>query len=148
LHARGYVVAPVTIDFSDWVWNEAYARCVATGDSGAVAVLRQRFLRDAQVALDWSERSARLLIGRSIRHVLLLHLGAFDALMLDDLLTMYERRGVRFIPVAEALTDPIYSIDPGMTGRANFLLQLLHATGRRRAQEPPDPVPELDTMCR
>jgi len=148
LHARGYVVAPVTIDFSDWVWNEAYVRCVATGDSGAVAVLRQRFLRDAQVALDWSERSARLLIGRSIRHVLLLHLGAFDALMLDDLLTMYERRGVRFIPVAEALTDPIYSIDPGMTGRANFLLQLLHATGRRRAQEPPDPVPELDTMCR
>ena len=148
LHARGYLVAPVTINFSDWVWNEAYARCVGTSDSEAVAVLRQRFLRDARLALDWSERSARLLIGRSIKHVLLLHVSAFNALMLDDLLTMYERHGVRFIPAAEALTDPVYSIDPGMTGQGNFLLQLLHATGRRRAPEPPDPLSELDTMCR
>jgi cellulose synthase (UDP-forming) len=148
LHARGYDIAPVTIDFFDWVWNDAYARCVGTGDSGAVAVLQQRFLRDADAALDWSEQSARLLIGRSIKHVLLLHLGAFDALMLDDLLTMYERRGVRFVSVAEALTDPIHSIDPGMTGRSNFLLQMLHATGRRQAQRPPHPPPEVDTMCR
>jgi len=137
LHARGYDIAPVTVDFFDWVWNDAYARCVGTGDSAAVAVLRQRFLRNAKAGLDWSEQSARTLIGRSIKHVLLLHLGAFDALILDDLLTMYERRGARFISVAEALTDPIYGIDPGMTGRASFLLQLLHATGRRQAQRAP-----------
>jgi peptidoglycan-N-acetylglucosamine deacetylase len=148
LHARGYVVAPVTINCSDWVWNEAYARCVNAGDSEGVAVLRQRALRDARLALDWSERSARLVIGRSMKHLLLLHLGAFSALILDDLLTMYERRGVRLILVTEALTDPIYSIDPGVTGQANFLLQLLHATGRRQAPGPPDPLSELDTMCR
>jgi hypothetical protein len=68
--------------------------------------------------------------------------------MLDDLLTMYERRGVRFVSVAEALTDPIYGIDPGMAGGANFLRQLLHATGRRPPQRPPHPSPAAETMCR
>jgi cellulose synthase (UDP-forming) len=148
LHGRGYEITPVTIDVFDWAWNDAYVRCVATGQARAIGMLQQKFLRDADRALDWSERSARLLIGRSIKHVLLLHLGAFDALMLDDLLTMYERRGVRFVSVAEALTDPIYGIDPGMTGGTNFLLQLLRATGRRPAPRPPHPSPAAETMCR
>jgi cellulose synthase (UDP-forming) len=147
LHARGFDIAPVTIDFFDWAWNDAYARCVDVGDSRTVPALQQTFLRNADAALEWSERSARALIGRSIKHVLLLHLGAFDALMLDDLLTRYERRGARFISVAEALRDPIYGIDPGGTASGNFLFQLLHATGRPIGR-PPHPLPEIDAACR
>ncbi|MBN9324642.1 MAG: polysaccharide deacetylase family protein, partial [Delftia acidovorans] len=31
LAERGYKVATVTMDFSDWAYNDAYARCVASG---------------------------------------------------------------------------------------------------------------------
>jgi len=78
----------------------------------------------------------------------LLHFGAINAVILDDLLGMYERRGVRFIPVAQAMTDPIYGIDPGMTGHGNFLLQLLHATGRRAETLPSHPLAEVEATCR
>jgi cellulose synthase (UDP-forming) len=147
LHARGYDIVPVTIDFYDWAWNDAYVRCVATGDTAGVAALKQMFLRSAEAALHWSDQSARTLIGRPIKHVLMLHLGAFGAVMLDELLATYERAGARFISVAEALTDPIYGIDPGTTGQASFLLQLLHATGRPSRRPPAIPL-EVDAACR
>ena len=148
LQSRGYEITPVTINFSDWIWNEAYVRCLTRRDSDAVDAVKRRLLQAADAALDWSEQSARTLMGRSIKHVVLLHLGAINAVILDDLLGMYERRGVRFIPVAQAMADPIYGIDPGMTAHGNFLLQLLHATGRRAEPLPSQPLAEIQATCR
>jgi cellulose synthase/poly-beta-1,6-N-acetylglucosamine synthase-like glycosyltransferase/peptidoglycan/xylan/chitin deacetylase (PgdA/CDA1 family) len=148
LHSRGYKITPATINFSDWIWNEAYVRCLTRGDSDALDVVKRKLLQDADAALDWSELTARGLIGRPIRHIVLLHLGAINAVALDDLLALYERRGARFIPVVQAMTDPIYGIDPGMTGRSNFLLQLLHATGRRADRLRSDQLAEIEATCR
>jgi len=148
LHSRGYEIVPVTMNFSDWIWNEAYVRCLGRGDSHAVDLVKRRLLQNAEAALDWSEQTARTIMGRPIKHVVLLHVGAINAAVLDDLLTLYERRGAHFIPVAEAMTDPIYGIDPGMTGRSNFLLQLLHATGRQVERLPSDPWTQTEAMCR
>jgi len=139
LWERGYGIVPVTIDFDDWVWNDVYARCA--GEPGAVEALTRRFRQAALRALHWSERTADTLVQRPIKHILLLHVGAFDALALDDLLSAYEERGVRFISVQEALEDPVYGIDPKVTGRGqeNFLTQLLRATGRPRPRPPVPP---------
>jgi cellulose synthase (UDP-forming) len=145
LHARGYQVAPVTVNFSDWAWNAAYVRCLTRGASDAVDAVKRGVLRDADAALGWSEESAQALIGRPIKQILLLHLAAIDAVILDDVLTLYKRRGARFIPVADAMTDPIYGIDPGITPHGNFLLQLLHATGRRAEQR--RPLAAIEGMC-
>ena len=139
LRERGYGIVPVTIDFDDWVWNDVYARCA--GEPGAVEALTRRFREAALRALHWSEQTAETLFQRPIKQILLLHVGAFDALALDDLLSAFEERGVRFIPVQEALEDPVYGIDPKVTGRGqeNFLTQLLRATGRPRPRPPVPP---------
>jgi len=136
LRERGYVIVPVTVDFYDWAWNDAYARCV--GVPGAVEALRRSFREAALRALQWSEESAETLMRRPIKQILLLHVGAFDALALDDLLSAYEERGVRFIPVRDALEDPVYGINPKVTwrGQENFLAQLLRATGRPGPRSP------------
>jgi hypothetical protein len=42
----------------------------------------------------------------------LLHIGAFDAWILDDLLTAYEKNGVKFVSLHEALQDEVYNINP------------------------------------
>lgn|GEM_PF-264267 len=148
LHTRGYEIAPATINFSDWLWNEVYVRCLSRGHSQAAELVKRRLLQNAAAALDWAEQSAQTVIGRPIKHVVLLHVGAVNAVVLDDLLGLYERRGVHFIPVARAMTDTIYGIDPGMTGQSNFLLQLLHATGRRAERLPSDPRTETEATCR
>jgi len=135
LQARGYEIAQPTVDFYDWAWNDAYARCLRHGSAADIAALRRSFLESAVRALDWSQGAAHTLVHRPIKHILLLHVGAFDALMLEPLLTAYERRGVRFISVREAMTDPIYGINPDVTWphQQNFLEQLLQATGQRSA---------------
>jgi peptidoglycan-N-acetylglucosamine deacetylase len=151
LRARGYEITPVTVDFFDWTWNEAYTRCIHANDATAVEELKQSFIRRAVDALDWSQRSARTLVGRPIKHVLLLHVGAFDVLMLDDLLGKYEHHGVRFISVADAMTDAIYGMDADAAGpgQGNLLLQLLQARGRyRESARGVQPPAEVEAACR
>jgi hypothetical protein len=108
--------------------------------------LTQGFREASLRALDWSEETADTIVRRPIKQILLLHVSALVALTLDDLLSAYEARGVRFISVRDALEDPVYGIDPRVTwqGQENFLTQLLRATGRPRPR-PPLPREECPT---
>jgi cellulose synthase/poly-beta-1,6-N-acetylglucosamine synthase-like glycosyltransferase/peptidoglycan/xylan/chitin deacetylase (PgdA/CDA1 family) len=144
LRERRYQIVPVTVDFYDWAWNEMYARCA--GRPGAMDALTQGFREASLRALDWSEETADTIVRRPIKQILLLHVSALVALTLDDLLSAYEARGVRFISVRDALEDPVYGIDPRVTwqGQENFLTQLLRATGRPRPR-PPLPREECPT---
>jgi cellulose synthase (UDP-forming) len=136
LRERQYQIVPVSVDFYDWSWNDMYARCA--GNPGAVDALTREFREAALRALDWSEETADTLVRRPIKQILLLHVSALVALTLDDLLSAYGARGVRFISVRDALEDPVYAIDPKVTwrGQENFLTQLLRATGRPRPRPP------------
>src|SRR5438445_2123955 len=96
LRERRYQIVPVTVDFYYWAGNGVCVRCA--GNPGAVKALTRGFREAALRALDWSEETADTLVRRPIKQILLLHVGAFVALTLDDLLSAYEARGVRFVP--------------------------------------------------
>src|SRR4029453_17075399 len=131
LRERGYLIVPVTVAFYDWEWNDTYVRCTTARGADALA---RAFVEAGLRALRWSEHTGRTLAQRPIRQILLLHANAIDALALDNLLSAYEAHGVRFIPVEDALDDPVFEIDPGPAGRAgNFLNRLALAPGRPRA---------------
>jgi peptidoglycan-N-acetylglucosamine deacetylase len=53
---------------------------------------------------------ARSLLGRPIKHVLLLHMNYLNALYLDELLARLRSNGWSFVTVEEALTDPVYAL--------------------------------------
>jgi peptidoglycan/xylan/chitin deacetylase (PgdA/CDA1 family) len=150
LFARGYRIAEVTIDFSDWAYNAPYARCLQSGDARSIEHLKRSYLRAAITHAEWAAAAARQLYGRPIKHVLLLHVGAFDAEVLDELLSRYEKRGVKLIPLEEALADPIYAEDPrndGDTVGLTFLEQVIES---RKAPHPPwfsHPLGLLDAIC-
>jgi peptidoglycan-N-acetylglucosamine deacetylase len=91
LRQNHYRIAEVTIDFGDWAYNGPYARCVARDARDAIDGLRRDFIERALYVLDWSKATAAALYGRPIPHVLVLHTGSFDALVLDELLSAYER---------------------------------------------------------
>lgn len=151
LAARGYRVAPVTIDFFDWAFNPAFVRCRAAGDDRAVAALRRAYLDAARAQLAWADRAARHHFGRPIPHVLLLHAGVFDALVIDDLLDALAAAGARFVTLDEALADPAYATEPDEP-RAQGT-NLLHFVARSRGDErsvPPPAEPDawLDGQCR
>ncbi|HET6346173.1 MAG TPA: polysaccharide deacetylase, partial [Myxococcota bacterium] len=144
---RGYRIAEVTIDFGDWAWNDPFDRCLERGDTRALLALKQSYLKQAVAALRWSVATADDVLKRPIPHVMLLHVGAFDAVMLDALLTRFEQEGVKFITLDEALADPIYSGDTREAG-GKLLEQLI--TTQRLPHTATMPFPEdlLDALCR
>ena len=111
LKARGYRIASVTMTFGDYAWNEPYARCMAKGDTAAVAALEASFLKAAKDSLDYSRDLSARLYGRDIPYVLLMHAGPFDARMMSRLLALYRDNGVVFVSLQDAERDRFYAAD-------------------------------------
>lgn len=106
---RDYRIAPVSMDFSDWAWNAAYARCSARGDTGSIALMETSFLAAARESASASRSMAKSLYGKDLPYILLLHVGAFDARMMPRLLDMYRAEGFRFGTLEEAVRHPAYA---------------------------------------
>jgi tRNA(Met) C34 N-acetyltransferase TmcA len=129
LVAHGFTIAHVTVYFADWAWNDAYARCLSRDDRGAIAHLKTTFMHAAMAHLQWCRTASERVLGRQIKHILLLHVGAFTALMLDELLGAYRAAGTTLIGLDAATQDPAYSANPNRTwrGERTFLQQLVQA---------------------
>jgi peptidoglycan/xylan/chitin deacetylase (PgdA/CDA1 family) len=146
-------IAQVTVDYYDWAWNDAYTRCVTQHDEKSIASLKAHVVEEAARSVRVSNALARALFGRDIAHILLLHVGAFDAVMLDTILKDFRAKGVTFITLDEALEDPVYRIDPNRPydgGRA-FLNQIIESRDADTGdllQESPYSVARLSNVCK
>ena len=74
------------MSFSDYAYNEPYARCMAKADETTIARMEAAWLEGAAHALDVDRTLSTAIYGREIPYVLLMHIGAFDARMLPRLL--------------------------------------------------------------
>jgi peptidoglycan/xylan/chitin deacetylase (PgdA/CDA1 family) len=149
LEQHGYRVAQVNMDFEDYLWNAPYARCVAKHDDAAIAKLHDSYLATAEQFITVFREGSRRLYGRDVKYVLLMHVGAFDARMLPDLLALYRAKGFSFISLAEAQQDPAYRDDPDVAAKdGGALLELM--AQRRKLKFPPNSKPyrELENTCK
>lgn len=149
LAQRGYRVAAVTMDFSDWLWPSAHARCVAKSDSSGIARLEERYLQAARESISFYRSLSQRVHGRDIPYVLLLHVSAMTARMMPRLLDLYKAEGFRFVSLAEAQRDPAYAdqMDPALAAEPQGL------EGRASAKGIPLPrrtdfAPVLEALCR
>jgi peptidoglycan-N-acetylglucosamine deacetylase len=108
LARRGYRVAPVTIDNSDWMFNDVYASALATKDEELAAKTKDALFEYEDITWGYFEGVAQKLFGRNIAQIYLMHDNAINTACLDAFLTRLEQRGYKFITVDEALTDPAY----------------------------------------
>jgi peptidoglycan/xylan/chitin deacetylase (PgdA/CDA1 family) len=145
LAAHDYRIAQVTIDPYDWAYGDAYDRCTQSDDSVGRSALREAFLTEAREKLRWSQAAALAVLGRPVRHILLLHLGTLDGDAIEALLTAYEAAGVRWISLDEAFADPIYAEDAAIAGGGHYLGQLAR---KRNVPLPPTPSPPQDLIAR
>jgi lysophospholipase L1-like esterase len=108
LAQHGYKIAGVTMSFSDYQWNEPYARCKTNRDEKAITSLENSYLAAAEESITYYRELSHTLYGRDISYVLLMHVGALDAEMLPRLLKLFESRGFEFVTLAEAESDEFY----------------------------------------
>ncbi|HEY4013624.1 MAG TPA: polysaccharide deacetylase family protein [Polyangiaceae bacterium] len=130
LRDRGYAIAEVSLSANDWAFNGPFARCSARGDAAALATLT-RTLVDVHVdELRRTRAVCESLAHREVPQILLLHIGAATAAAIDDLLSAYEREGVRWIDLPTALADPFYAEDPSTREGSGGTLPTLVARAR------------------
>ncbi len=150
LNARGYRVAPVTLSFDDWAYSEPYARCAAIRDQAAIDQLKTSYMRRAAESLSRGPQAARALFGRDIDHILLLHLGAFTALMLPEVLDLLEQRGFTVTTLEKASADAAYATALTLpASRSGTLLdQLMSGRSTPMPRWHEDPFEKLTSICK
>ena len=107
LAMRGIRVAPVTIDNNDFVYNQRLVDAIAESKTLDV---RTEYLDHMSMAAAYYDAKARTLLGRPIKHVLLLHMNYLNGLYLDDLLQRFRDSGWSFVSFEDALTDEVYKL--------------------------------------
>ena len=149
LREREYKAAEVTLNFGDYAYNEPYARCLARNDVQAINWLKQSHLSGASESLSVGQKVSNQICGRDIKHVMLLHIGVLETVMLPRLLELLKQRGFELITLQEAESDPEYAHDPDLPSRwdGTFLRQMMVGKRMTERYQLVNPLVRLDQLC-
>jgi peptidoglycan/xylan/chitin deacetylase (PgdA/CDA1 family) len=150
LKAHGYRIAQVTLDWEDYLWNFAYARCLAKNDTKSMEWLRSSYLSTASAFLDLGREQAKLIYGREINYVLLMHLGAYSSTILPDALDLLKKKGFKLVTLEDAESDAAYDGDPdvGLHDAGTMLDQWMQVKGIKDPSHVEKPYKEIESVCR
>jgi len=141
LAARGYTVAPVTVDNQEWVFAHVYARAKQQGDEETARRVSAEYVRYMEEIFDFFEKLSADSLGYEVKQTLLLHANEINADHFDALAAMLKRRGYAFVTLERALTDPAYALPDA---QADMGLSWLHrwmlAKGQPMRPEPREPA--------
>ena len=141
LAGRGYRVAAVTFDNSEWVFAAAYARALRKGDADEARRIGAAYVDYMRtIAAFFEERSAAVL-GREPPQVLLIHANQLNRDWFPEVRKMLAERGYGFVTLDAAQADPAYAQPDTYVGRygMSWLLRWGLARGIPLVREPDAP---------
>ncbi len=106
MQSHHYQSAPVSIDTSDWYYNEQYL--ALQGQKSKLVLLRQAYLEHLSSKAHYYDDLAQKTIKRSPAHVILLHTNAINAAYIGDVIAMFKTMGWAIVSPIEAFADPLY----------------------------------------
>ena len=149
LKEHGYRVAEVTMSFGDYGYNEPYARCLAKNDQQGIEFLKKSYLDGAADSLALGQKLSEMVYGRDIKHIMLLHIGGFETVMLPKLLDLLKEKNFKLITLQEAEGDPAYAKDADLDANwgGTFLDQMMRVK-HLEFPRPEDRLLKLEAVCR
>ena len=112
LAANGYRNGAVTIDASDWYYNQRLIARIQEDSRFDVGLYRQPYLNHIWDRAQYYNQLSLDAVGRSVAHTLLIHYNLLNSLFLGDLLAMFRSKGWRIIGADEAFLDPVFKRPP------------------------------------
>lgn len=120
-YRNGYV----TIDASDWYYDNRLRQRLATDAGFDVNRFRQPYLDHLWDHSQFYDDLSVQVLGRSVPHTLLIHWNLLNSLFLADVLNMFHRRGWRIVNAEHAFRDPIFLRAPKTVPAGESLLWAL-----------------------
>jgi peptidoglycan/xylan/chitin deacetylase (PgdA/CDA1 family) len=117
---RGYTIAPVTIDNSEWIFAEAYDKAISSNDKEMMTKISGEYIDYMKAKFMYFERQSQNLFGRQINQILLIHSNRLNADYFSILCDMIRNAGYEFINLDEALKDEAYKSPDTFTGRGGI----------------------------
>jgi peptidoglycan/xylan/chitin deacetylase (PgdA/CDA1 family) len=112
LGEHGYRNGYVTIDNSDWIVDQRLTRRLKANPSADIVPYRDFYLEHIWARAQYYDSLARKVLGRPVRHTLLIHFNLLNGLFLGDLMDMFKSKGWRLIDAEEAFTDAVFKEQP------------------------------------
>jgi peptidoglycan/xylan/chitin deacetylase (PgdA/CDA1 family) len=144
---RGYRVATCTIENDDWVFNGAYVRMLARGDTAAATRVRLKYIEYTGEKIAYFTSLSRDVLGYEPPQVMLLHANDLNAAMLGNVLALFKREGYQFVTLDAAQADPAYQIPDTVITKDGPMWEYRWATARgiavNGAREPSTPELEV-----
>jgi peptidoglycan-N-acetylglucosamine deacetylase len=107
---RGYRIAPVTMDAWDWMFAGIYDDAKRRGDTELQQQVVKSYLDYTDQVFIYFEKLSRTLFGYEPSQILLMHANNLEAEHIGEVLDLLRKRGYRFIPLGQALSDAVYSL--------------------------------------
>jgi peptidoglycan/xylan/chitin deacetylase (PgdA/CDA1 family) len=112
LKERGYRVGHVTIDASDWYVSQRFVNRLAKQPSAPIAPYRDYLIAHLLDRAAFYRQLAFDVLGRDIRHTVLMHFNPLNAFVLPDVMSAFETAGWQWIDASIAFEDPIFRSQP------------------------------------
>jgi peptidoglycan/xylan/chitin deacetylase (PgdA/CDA1 family) len=141
LAARGYRIAPVTIDNSEWIFAEAYSDAITASDAEKMRRVTEGYVPYMESMFEFYEGLSRELFKREIPQILLVHANQLNGDHFAEMIEMMRRRGYQFVTLDEALSDPAYQSRDDYVGAVgvSWLQRWLVTRGGEFRKEPDMP---------
>ena len=112
LFVHHYKTGAVSIDASDWYYNNRYLAWKDAHPREELSRFRTAYLDHLWSRATYYDALSEELLHRSIKHVLLLHTNAINAAFLSDVIALFKSKGWTFISPEEAYQDAVYAMNP------------------------------------
>ncbi len=145
LSARGYQIAPITMDAWDWMYAGVYEDARRRGDTNLEQQLVTSYLSYTTTVFDYYEKLSKTMLGYEPKQILLLHANWLEADHIGEVLDLLRKRGYQFITLEDALGDAIFSMPNDYVGEGTgWLDQLAITRGQVPLGEPTFPQWVID----
>jgi peptidoglycan/xylan/chitin deacetylase (PgdA/CDA1 family) len=125
LDANGYRPAPVSVDTSDWYYNNRLRDRLAKDPKADRRRYRNAYLRHLYDRAEYYDGLSRAVAGRSVAHIVLMHHNLINALFLRDVIQMFQHEGWTIIDAQVAFRDPVYDLRPAILPAGESILWAL-----------------------
>ena len=112
LKSHGYRVGHVTIDNSDWIIDQRLSVRLEKDPKADVKPYRDFYLEHMWDRAEYYDSLAKKVVGRPVKHTVLMHFNLLNGLFLGDLIEMFRGKGWQLIDAEESFTDPIFRAEP------------------------------------
>src|SRR5216684_3079405 len=131
LKERGYRVGHVTIDVSDWYMSQRFVDRLSKQPKAPIAPYRDYLIAHLLDRAAFYRQLALDVLGRDVRHTLLVHFNPLNAFVLPEVMNAFETAGWQWIDASLAFEDPIFRSQPQTLPAGESLVwALAKETGR------------------